>query len=500
MIKKKTKKPVTKTVIKKAVKASKKPTVAVAMIVKNEEVMLARCLESVKGADAIYIADTGSTDSTVEIAKKYTKNVYLDYVWNDDFSGAQNFIKSKVKEDWIFSIDADEFCHDFEEVRRVIEIATQDTVAVKMIAEGGNRLEFMFSRLFRNKKSIYWVQRAHKHLNVPGAGQDIGNIAITFGFSPAHLLDPDRTLRILQKVVEDEGEAAGRNLYYLGREYWYKGKCKEATETLGKYVQISQWPSEQAEAFLIMSQAYSRLGLDDDARYAIIQAININANFKEAIEWMAGISTAENVAQWKRMARTANNRDILWDRSSVEQNTDTIFLAPHNDDESLFGAYTLMRHKPLVVVVTDSYIQSQRGDKGCSAEERRQETIEAMKVVGCPVVFLGIKDTELTEEILRERLKGFNPGTIYIPALQGGNRHHDLINKVALDMFGKNRCEQYCTYTKREFWTTGSWELTPTEQERELKNEMLDCYKSQLKLKTTIPHFAAVRNKSEWLM
>ena len=122
-----------------------------------------------------------------------------------------------------------------------------------------------------------------------------------------------------------------------------------------------------------------------------------------------------------------------------------------------------------------------------------------MKLAGCPVVFFGIKDTELTEDNLRERLQGFDPETIYIPALQGGNAQHDLVNKVCVSLFGRNKCEQYCTYTKTELYTTGSWEIKPTHTEMELKNKMLACYKSQLQLPSTAPHFDAVKNKSEWI-
>lgn len=486
-----------------------KKTIAVAMIVKNEEALLARCLESVKDADAIYIADTGSSDRTVEIARQYTDNVYLDFIWCDDFSAAQNFIKDKVKEDWILSIDADEFCHDFSEVRKAIELG-KDMIRVGMVAEGGHRLEFGFGRLFRNSPDIFWVQPIHKHLNIPGEGENIGNVKITFGYSPAHQNDPDRALRILERVVAQEGDSAGRNLYYLGREYWYKQRYKECTATLGRYVQISGWPAEKAEAFLIMSQCYSAQELDEDAKDACLQAIKINPNFKEAVTWMAGIVAPEDAPQWRRMAKTADNRGVLWDRMPSEPIRDIIFLAPHNDDESLFGAYTLMRYKPLVIIATDSYIQEERKNMGmfaerpedfidCSAETRRKETIEAMKLVGCPVLFLGIKDTELTEEVLRERLQGFNPETIYIPAIQGGNPQHDLIGRVAYDIFGK-ACERYCTYTKTDLYTTGGWEIIPSHPEVELKNKMLDCYKSQINLPSTASHFEAVRGKSEWLV
>jgi hypothetical protein len=84
--------------------------------------------------------------------------------------------------------------------------------------------------------------------------------------------------------------------------------------------------------------------------------------------------------------------------------------------------------------------------------------------------------------------------------LQSGNVQHDLVNKVAMDLFGRKNTEQYCTYTKNELYTTGGWEIKPTQPESELKNKMLDCYKSQLQLPSTAPHFDAVRNKSEWLI
>lgn len=481
-------------------------TVAAALIVKNEEVMLERCLKSLAGCDAIYILDTGSQDRTIEIARQYTKNVFLDYIWNDDFSGAQNHLLDKIrgKEDFILSIDADEYLVDFNEVRKAIELA-KDMVRVQMIAEGSHISNFGFGRLFRNTPDIYWEQYWHKHLNLPGEGEAIGDIKIIYGRSPAHDIDPNRGIRLGEKAVKSaiaKGQDPGRNLYYLGREYWYKQRNDDCVKTLGQYVQTSTRSDEKADALLIMSMAYSAQGLDNDARDAILQAININSNFKEAIEWMANISTPENSLQWKRMARTANNKNIYFERTTANPVHDILLISCHNDDETLFTAYTLMRHKPIVIVCTTSHIQPNRGEKGCDAYTRNQETIEAMKLAGCPVVFLGIKDTELTEDILRERLKPFNPETIYTPAYhENGNEQHNLVNKVALEVFGRNKCEQYCSYVKGNYnIVEGSWEIKPTHSEMELKNKMLDCYKSQLNLPSTKPHFDSVRGKSEWLL
>jgi glycosyltransferase involved in cell wall biosynthesis len=66
------------------------------MIVKNEESVLGRCLDSVKDiVDEIIIVDTGSSDKTKEIAAKYTNRIY-DFEWIDDFSVARNFSFEKA--------------------------------------------------------------------------------------------------------------------------------------------------------------------------------------------------------------------------------------------------------------------------------------------------------------------------------------------------------------------------------------------------------------------
>lgn len=474
-------------------------TIAVAMIVKNEEELLSRCLETVKGADAIYILDTGSRDRTIEIARRYTDKVFLDFIWIDDFSEAQNFIKSKVKEDWILSIDADEqlLC-PWSDVQAAVDQA-ENVVRVKMVAEGDHAANnFHFGRLFRSTPDIFWCQSIHKHLNVPGEGEEVGNVSIMYGYSPAHELDIDRSLRMLERAVATEDNPI-RNLYYLGREYWYKGRYQDSINTFQRYIKVSNWPAEKAEAYMNMGQCYMALGQYQEGSDCLLQAIKINANFKEAIDVLASISTHENAIQWRRLSKTANNRDVLWNRVPAEPAPDVIFLSVHNDDESLFGAFTLIRVKPLVIVVTDSYIQPERGDLGCTAEIRRQETIEAMKIAECPVVFLGIKDTELTEEVLRERLKHFKPEQIYVPAIQGGNAQHDLVGKVAMELFG-NKCERYTTYTKTELYTTGNYEIKPKHDEMDKKLRMLNCYESQLNLGSTLPHFMAVKGKSEWLL
>ena len=79
------------------------------MIVKNEENVLARCLDSVKEiADEIVIVDTGSTDHTKEIVGRFTGKID-DFQWIDDFSAARNYAFSLATQEFILWLDADDF-------------------------------------------------------------------------------------------------------------------------------------------------------------------------------------------------------------------------------------------------------------------------------------------------------------------------------------------------------------------------------------------------------
>jgi len=77
------------------------------MIVKNEELILQKCLDSIKSvADEIIITDTGSTDKTVEIAKKYTDKIYY-LKWNESFADAYEFTRKKATLPYAGRWDAD---------------------------------------------------------------------------------------------------------------------------------------------------------------------------------------------------------------------------------------------------------------------------------------------------------------------------------------------------------------------------------------------------------
>src|SRR5206468_12725392 len=84
------------------------PALSLCMIARDEENNLARCLESVRGiVDEIIVVDTGSTDDTPEIARRYGARVEF-FTWRDHFADARNESLKYAHGNWLMWMDADE--------------------------------------------------------------------------------------------------------------------------------------------------------------------------------------------------------------------------------------------------------------------------------------------------------------------------------------------------------------------------------------------------------
>lgn len=176
-----------------------------------------------------------------------------------------------------------------------------------------------------------------------------------------------------------------------------------------------------------------------------------------------------------------------------------LFLSPHDDDQILFGCFTLIRERPLTLIVTDSWVQFNRGEN-ITSEMRTKETEEAMKILGLPFVRLNVRDDAFDVDILKYKLSqfiGFDEVLSPDPE-QHGNLQHDLVGMIATEIWG-DKCKHYTTYTKVAPHTKGKIEIVPTIEEVELKNKALDCYKTQIGNCNKI-YFKENRGRSEWLI
>ncbi|MCR4739523.1 MAG: glycosyltransferase family 2 protein [Lachnospiraceae bacterium] len=175
-------------------------TFSLCMIVKNEEKVLKRCLDSISSImDEIIIVDTGSSDGTRQIAAGYTDKIY-DFEWIDDFAAARNFAFSKATCDYIYSADADEYMDagNLEKFRALKENILPEVEIVQMyyVNQLGQDSVYNFDRelrakLFKRVRNFTWIDPVHEnirelpvvydsdieieHLPVSGhSGRDIG--------------------------------------------------------------------------------------------------------------------------------------------------------------------------------------------------------------------------------------------------------------------------------------------------------------------------------------
>lgn len=205
-------------------------TISVCMIVKNEEKVLARCLDSLRGLwEELIIVDTGSTDSTKEIAKKYTDKVY-DFTWTRNFSDARNFSFSKANCDYIYSADADEVLD--EENREkffILKNALSEISEIEIVQMYyGNQLSqdsiYNFDKEYRPKlykriRKFMWQEPIHEAVRLEPVVYD-SDIVICH---KPHGQHGARDLAYFEKMIEN-GELLSdriqdiylRELYFIG--------------------------------------------------------------------------------------------------------------------------------------------------------------------------------------------------------------------------------------------------------------------------------------------
>lgn len=168
-------------------KSNNNPTLSLCMIVKDEEKHLPMCLDSVKDyVDEIIIVDTGSTDATVEIAKKYNAKIY-HHPWENSFSKARNYSLKYATCDWILILDADEEI-DKEDAYRLKDVIKDpresqttnraDLIFIPVYSKFNNGKDISIAnseRLFRNNLGICYEGIVHNTLKyaVPTKTEDI---------------------------------------------------------------------------------------------------------------------------------------------------------------------------------------------------------------------------------------------------------------------------------------------------------------------------------------
>lgn len=239
-------------------------SLSLCMIVKNEEEVLARCLESIKNiVDEINIVDTGSTDKTVEIAKQYTDRVF-HYEWNSDFAAARNESLKYATKDYILYLDADDVIlpEDQTKLIELKETLDPNVDAVSMYYNAGTdefgnvTLQYRLNRLLKRASNFKWKGDCHNYLNVTGEIIN-SDVSVTHKKS-SHSVG--RNLAIYETRKENGETFTARDYFYYGNELRENRHYQEAIESYQKNISLSTgWIEDKVYACINKADCYRYL-------------------------------------------------------------------------------------------------------------------------------------------------------------------------------------------------------------------------------------------------
>lgn len=255
-------------------------SVSLCMIVRDEEDVIKRCLQSAAGAvDEIVIVDTGSKDRTKQLAAEFTDKIY-DFPWRDDFSAARNFAFSKGTGDYLMWLDADDVLPASEAEKLLAFKAELDSspcdVAMMPYDTAFDEndapvFSYYRERLLRNVPQARWEGRVHEVVPPFGvvrhADIHIRHRKAKQGFS-------DRNLRIYESMLA-EGTALGpREEFYYARELYSHGRYEESAAMFRQFLNDPEgWLENKLEACRQLADCLSALGKEEEALESLLKGL-----------------------------------------------------------------------------------------------------------------------------------------------------------------------------------------------------------------------------------
>jgi tetratricopeptide (TPR) repeat protein len=222
-------------------------TISLCMIVRDEEQMLPRCLAAVAPAvDEIVIVDTGSADSTVEIAKSFGARV-IEHPWTGSFSEARNISFEAATGDWLLYLDADEILVQ-EDTKQLRALTGQtwreafylvETSYTGELGDGGAMVNNAL-RIFRNRPEYRFKDRLHEQIAhtlptyVPGRVEQSSVRVTHYGYLGSVREAKEKSQRnveLLRRQAAD-GPVTPFLHFNLGSEYIIAGDLPAAVDEL----------------------------------------------------------------------------------------------------------------------------------------------------------------------------------------------------------------------------------------------------------------------------
>ena len=253
--------------------------IAVYAISKNEEQFVERFCKSAIDADLILIADTGSTDRTVELAKHYGATVYDISVKPWRFDKARDTALNLIPSDYdvCISLDLDEVLEPGwrEEIERVWK---PETTRLRYKFDWGQGISFFYEKI-HHRTGYHWHHPVHEYPRPDNRTKEV--YAQTDMLLVRHLPDNTKSrgqyMPLLELAIAEDPHCP-RNAFYHARELTFYSRWEEAIIFLNKYLAMPEatWQNERCYAYRLLGKCYSELGNWEQAikmfRLAIAEA------------------------------------------------------------------------------------------------------------------------------------------------------------------------------------------------------------------------------------
>jgi glycosyltransferase involved in cell wall biosynthesis len=254
------------------------PKISLVMIVKDEEEILEKCLEYVKDiVDEFIVVDTGSTDGTRNIIKKYGTLYEIPF---EDFVTTKNKALKLATGDYILWMDADEILYEGAEILRIhAEEGNYDAITTR-ITEGSTDYSVVAMQYNRNRlwrRGIFTFVGPGVHEVAVGNGKIINDARVLVRHEHLKTNKGSTGRERFEKYVGllkdsiSRGNEIYRAWFYLGRTYKDLG---ESLNAIDAYIQYLSLP-----ALSFMDEIWQ-------AHYDIAQCYKSNGEYNKAIQWL----------------------------------------------------------------------------------------------------------------------------------------------------------------------------------------------------------------------
>jgi len=292
--------------------------IAVYAISKNEAQFVQRFCESAKDADLVLIADTGSTDETVELARQSGAIVHDICVSPWRFDRARDAALALIPREYdvCISLDLDEVLEPGwrEEIERIWQ---EDTTRLRYKFDWGCGISFYYEKI-HHRHGYHWHHPVHEYPVPDGRITEI--YAQTDKLLVRHLPDPTKSrgqYLDLLKLAVTEDPRCPRNAFYYARELTFYSMWGEAVVALFKYLDNpkANWPNERCYAMRLLGKSYAALGSRHHSLEWRKRAAEEAPNTREP--WVELAEYYYSIQAWKECLDAAERALAIKDKQAV---------------------------------------------------------------------------------------------------------------------------------------------------------------------------------------